>query len=215
MNNNIKELQAQIVAKETEVNTLYKTYIAEAEGREGTMLLGKGPVYKEKREKHDTMLTELQHLKLENKAKIDLAETQIATLKSNYESQVVNSQPIIDSFDGLMARVNALGSLPWIPSFFIFLLFLAIETSPIFAKLLSPKGEYDFKLEDQETAIKTWVEQKVNERKVLLQTDISINNKIYTDIADEEELYNYKRKKARELMQLQADAFFKHQKKAL
>ena len=44
---------------------------------------------------------------------------------------------------------------------------------------------------------------------------MSINNKIYNDIADEEELYNYKRKKARELMQLQADAFFKHQQKAL
>jgi hypothetical protein len=28
-------------------------------------------------------------------------------------------------------------------------------------------------------------------------------------------LYTYKRKKARELMQLQADAFFKHQKNAL
>jgi hypothetical protein len=29
---------------------------------------------------------------------------------------------------------------------FIMLLFLAIETSPIIAKLLSPKGEYDYKL---------------------------------------------------------------------
>ncbi|HMC01147.1 MAG TPA: DUF4407 domain-containing protein [Flavobacteriaceae bacterium] len=215
LNNNIKSLQQQIDTKETEVNTLYDTYIAEAEGREGTMLLGKGPVYKEKREKHDAMLSELQQLKEENKVKIASAETQIASLKNEYESQVVNSQPIIDSFDGLMARVNALGSLPWLPSFFIFLLFLAIETSPIFAKLLSPKGEYDFKLEDQETAIQTWVEQKVNERNILLQTDMSINNKIYNDIAEEEELYNYKRKKARELMQLQADAFFKHQQKAL
>ena len=45
-------------------------------------------------------------------------------------------------------------------------------------------------------------------RKILLQTDMAINNKIYDDIAQEDELYNYKRKKARELMQLQADAFF-------
>jgi len=34
-------------------------------------------------------------------------------------------------------------------------LFLAIEISPIFAKLVAPKGEYDFKLKDQETAVKT------------------------------------------------------------
>lgn len=190
-------------------------YINEAEGTAGTKLLGKGPVYKEKRDKHDAALAELQQLKTDNKAKIEATEAQIAQLKTNYDTQVTSTQPIIDGFDGLMARVNALGKLPWLPSFFIFLLFLAIETSPIFAKLLSPKGEYDYKLEDAETAVKTWVEQKVNERNILLKTDLSINNKVYNDIAQEDELYQYKRKKARELMQLQADAFFKHQKNAL
>ena len=215
LENDIKALQSQISTKETEVNALYDTYISEAEGTAGTQLLGKGPVYKEKREKHDASLAELQQLKTDNKAKITSIENQIAQLKTDYDTQVVTSQPIIDGFDGLMARVNALGELPWLPSLFILLLFLAIETSPIFAKLLSPKGEYDYKLEDAETAVKTWVEQKVNERKILLKTDQELNNRIYNDIAEEDELYAYKRKKARELMQLQADAFFKHQKNAL
>lgn len=213
--NDIKSLQSQIATKETEVNALYAVYINEAEGTAGTKLLGKGPVYTEKREKHDAALAELQQLKLDNKEKIKGIETQIVQLQTDLNTRVQASQPIIDGFDGLMARVNALGELPWLPSFFIFLLFLAIETSPIFAKLLSPKGSYDFKLEDEETAVKTWVEQKVNERNVLLKTDMAINNKIYNDIADEDELYTYKRNKARELMQLQADAFFKHQKNAL
>lgn len=215
LENDITFLQNEISTKETEVNALYDTYISEAEGTAGTKLLGKGPVYKEKREKHDAALTELQQLKVDNKAKIEANEAQIAQLKTDYDSKVATSQPIIDGFDGLMARVNALGELPWLPSFFIFLLFLAIETSPIFAKLLSPKGEYDHKLDDAETAVKTWVEQKVNERNILLKTDMALNNKIYNDIAEEDELYTYKRKKARELMQLQADAFFKHQKNAL
>ncbi|WP_299556830.1 DUF4407 domain-containing protein [Seonamhaeicola sp.] len=215
LNNNITALQQQIDTKEAEVNELYDTYIAEAEGREGTMLLGKGPVYKEKREKHDALLAELQQLKAENKAKIANAESEIAKLKGDYEAQVVNTQPIIANFDGLMARVNALGELPWLPSFFIFLLFLAIETAPIFAKLISPKGAYDFKLEDQETAIKTVVVQNKNQRALQLKTDNAINDRIYTDMEQEEELYTYKRKKARELMQLQADAFFKNQKNAL
>ncbi|MCK7589104.1 DUF4407 domain-containing protein [Subsaxibacter sp. CAU 1640] len=215
LENDIKTLQSQVETKEAEVNALYDIYINEAEGTAGTKLLGKGPVYAEKREKHDAALAELQQLKSENKEKIAAIETQVAQLQNDYSTKVNTSQPIIDGFDGLMARVNALGELPWLPSFFIFLLFLAIETSPIFAKLLSPKGQYDFKLEDEETAVKTWVEQKVNERKILLKTDMDINNKIYNDIADEDELYTYKRKKARELMQLQADAFFKHQKNAL
>ncbi len=214
LNKEITALQQQIVSKETEVNTLYETYIAEAEGTAGTKLLGKGPVYKEKREKHDTLLAELQQLKIENKDKINQLEIQVATLKADYEKEVVNTQPIINNFDGLMARVNALGKLPWLPSFFIFLLFLAIETSPILAKLLSPKGSYDYKLDDQETAIKTNVLQNNYQREVMLKADYAINDKIYTDIENEDELYNYKRKKARELMQLQADAFFKHQKNA-
>ncbi|OUR98378.1 hypothetical protein A9Q86_15130 [Flavobacteriales bacterium 33_180_T64] len=211
----ISTLQSQITTKETEVNALYSVYISEAEGTAGTQLLGKGPVYKEKREKHDAALAELQQLKTDNKAKIKATEAQIAQLKTDYDTQVTSTQPIIDGFDGLMARVNALGELPWLPSLFILLLFLAVETSPIFAKLLSPKGEYDYKLEDAESAVKTWVEQKVNERKILFQTDQALNNRIYNDIAEEDELYAYKRKKARELMQLQADAFFKHQKNAL
>lgn len=214
-NNEIAALNKQIETKEAEVNTLYDVYISEAEGTAGTKLLGKGPVYKEKREKHDALLAELEALKQENKAKILAAETEIANLKGNYETQVVNTQPIINSFDGLMARVNALGELPWLPSFFIFLLFLAIETSPIFAKLLSPKGAYDFKLEDQETAVKTHVMQNKNQREALLETDYAINDRVYGDIKNEEDLYNYKRKKAREIMQLQADAFFKKQKNAL
>ena len=95
------------------------------------------------------------------------------------------------------------------------MLFLAIETSPIFAKLLSPKGAYDFKLEDQEEAVKSHLLQNKNQREALLRTDYALNDHIYNDIENEEELYAYKRKKAIEIMQLQTDAFYKRQKNAL
>jgi len=215
LTNEIKDLQSQIDTKETEVNSYYSTYIAEAEGREGTLLVGKGPVYKEKREKHDSELAALQELKTTNKAKIEAAEAQIAQLNTDYETQVTTSQPIIDNFDGLMARVNALSELPWLPSFFIFLLFLAIETSPIFAKLLSPKGEYDIKFNESEAEINTWAEQNVNQRKAVLSTDHIINDRVYSDISEEEELYAYKKKVARELMKKQQDAFYNKQTKIL
>ena len=211
----IVTLENEIITKETEVNALYNVFINEAEGTAGTKRLGKGPVYKEKRDKHDAALADLKLLKETNAEKIATIETAITTLKTDYDTQVSTTQPIIDGFDGLMARVTALNTLPWLPSFFIFLLFLAIETSPIFAKLMSPKGEYDFKLEDQETAIKSLVDQKVQERKLALKTDFIINDRVYKDIAEEDELYEYKRKKARELMQLQADAFYNGQKKLL
>lgn len=215
LNNNIKAFQSQIDTKEAKVNELYSTYIAEAEGREGTMLLGKGPVYKEKRDKHDTILAELQQLKIDNKEKIAAAEVQIAQLQNDYETQVKTSQPIIDNFDGLMARVNALSELTWLPSFFIFLLFLAIETSPIFAKLISPKGEYDIKLANSESELNTWAEQNAYQRNVLLNADNIINDRVYGDISTEEELYTYKKKIAHELMKKQQDAFYKKQARIL
>jgi hypothetical protein len=211
----IAGLKKEITDKEMEVNALYETYIAEAEGRKGTELIGKGPVYKEKREKHDAELAALTELRKTNAEKIAADEAQIATLSAEYKTKVASTQPVIDGFDGLMARVNALDKLPWLPSFFIFLLFLAIETSPIFAKLLSPKGAYDLKLEEQESALKSWVTQQKAQRNVLVTTDRDINNRVYADIADEQELYDYKRKKARELMQMQADAFYKKQKSIL
>ena len=211
----IVTLKKEVTDKETSVNELYETYISEAEGRKGTELIGKGPVYEEKREKHDAELIALQELRNTNIEKIKAAEAKIETISMAYQAKVSETQPVIDGFDGLMARVNALNKLPWLPSLFIFLLFLAIETSPILAKLLSPKGTYDIKLEELENSIITWSAQQAQQRKMILQTDISINNRVYGDIAEEDELYEYKRKKARELMQLQADAFYKKQQRII
>lgn len=208
-------LQDAVVSKENEVNDLYDTYIAEAEGREGTLKLGKGPVYKEKREKHDSSLAELQALRTENKTQIEAIDQKIADLKATYDDQVATSQPIIDGFDGLMARVTALGKLPWLPSFFIFLLFLAIETAPIFAKLITSKSEYDFKFEDAEHASAIWAKQKIDQRAAMLKTDVTLNKGVYDDLAKEEALYKYKKKIAEQLMKEQADAFYKRQQKGL
>ena len=215
LNSEIAALKSEIDEAEAATNELYETYIAEAEGRKGTLLIGKGPVYKEKREKHDAALAELQELKTVNKEKITAKEAQIASLNQAYTADVANSQPIIDGFDGLMARINALGELPWFPSFFIFLLFLAIETSPIIVKLLAPKGPYDLKLEDQENTVEAWVVQKVRQRDQITLTDTVLNEKVYGEIAEEDAVYAYKKAKAEELMRLQADRFQELQIKSL
>ncbi|PQJ31117.1 hypothetical protein BST92_03885 [Nonlabens arenilitoris] len=208
----IQDLKTEITTKEVEVNALYNNYITEAEGTSGTNKLGKGPVYKEKREKHDAALSELTALKEKNTEKIASIESQIAALQQNEATQLAESQPIIDNFDGLMARIEALNKLPFLTSFFIFLLFLAVETSPIIAKVLAPRGEYDLKLAEREELVKSWVTQQKQQQDVLVQTDKELNNRVYADIAEEDALYAYKKKMARELMQQQADAFYKKQK---
>lgn len=211
----IDSLKSEITKKETEVNSLYQTYIAEAEGTKGTMKMGKGPVFKEKIAKHDLAKSELDTLRKNNLGKIAEREKKIKTLQADQDKKVTQTQPVIDGFDGLMARINALGKLPLVPSLFIMLLFFAIETSPIIAKLLSPKGEYDFKLEDIETALKATLSQDRYQRELLVKTSASMHDKVYADIAEDKKLYDLQRKKATELLELQANGFLEKQKRTL
>ena len=208
-------LKSDILKKEKDVNDLYAVFITEAEGTAGTKKLGKGPVYKEKREKHDAALQELATLKTTNQAKIAELEEKAKLLQTDLDKKLAETQPIIDGFDGLMARINALQKLPWLPSFFIMLLFLAIETSPIIAKLLSPRGEYDFKQEDGELAVKNVLSQNKYQSELQRKTDSEIYDQVYADIREDKGLYDYKKKRAIELLELQADGFVEKQKKAL
>ncbi len=211
----IDSLKSSIVQKEKEVAALYDAYITEAEGSAGTKKMGKGPIYKEKRAAHDLATKQLDSLKNNSATIIADKENRAKTLQADLDKKVSETQPIIDSFDGLMARINALGKLPWLPSFFIMLLFLAIETSPIIAKLLSPKGEYDLKLEDIEMGFKNIVAQNRHQSELQKKTDAEIYDTVYADIRDDKELYNYKKKGAIELLKLQADGFVDKQKKSM
>ncbi len=211
----VDSLKSEIAKKEKEVNTLYETYITEAEGTAGTKKLGKGPVFKEKIAKHDLAKAELDTLRKNNIAKIAEAEKSSKILQTDLKKKVSQTQPIIDGFDGLMARINALDKLPWLPSFFIMLLFLAIETSPIIAKLLSPKGEYDFKLESTEMALTNTLAQNKHQSNLQTGTDAEIYDKVYAEIRDDKELFEYKKKRAIELLKLQADGFVEKQKKSM
>ncbi|WP_281322840.1 DUF4407 domain-containing protein [Flavobacterium aestivum] len=211
----ITSLKAEIANKEKEVNTLYETYIKEAEGTAGTKKMGKGPVFKEKIAKHNLASKELDTIRKNNLAKIAALEKASKTLQTDLDKKVVATQPVIDGFDGLMARINALNKLPWLPSFFIMLLFLAIETSPIIAKLLSPKGEYDFKLEDIETALKATIEQDKYQRTLLIKASAMMHDKIYADIVEDKNLYNLQRKNTIELLEQQSHNFVKKQMRTL
>lgn len=208
-------LKGSITAKEKEVASLYQSYITEAEGTAGTKKMGKGPIYKEKRAAYDRAALQLDSLKKATATTLAEKESRAKTLQADVDKKVSETQPVIDGFDGLMARINALGKLPFLPSFFIMLLFLAIETAPVIAKLLSPKGEYDFKIEDQEMALKTILEQNRYQSNLQKQTDAAINDKIYADIREDKEIYQFKRKGAIELLKLQAEGFVSKQKKAL
>jgi hypothetical protein len=211
----IDSLKSTIKTKEKEVADLYNSYITEAEGTAGTKKMGKGPIYKEKRAAYDLAAKQLDSVKIANAKIIAEKEDRAKQLQADTDKKVAETQPIIDGFDGLMARINALNKLPFIPSFFIMLLFLAIETAPVIAKLLSPKGEYDFKLEDKEMGIVNMLAQNRYQSELQRKTDAEIYDKVYAEIKDDKELFNYKKQGALELLKLQADGFVAKQKKSM
>ncbi len=211
----IDSLKSDVAQKERHVHSLYQSYITEAEGTSGTMKMGKGPVFKEKFDQYQIARTELDSMRATAGNKISALEKDLAGIRENLAGKVKSTQPVIDNFDGLMARIDALAKLPLLPSLFIMLLFFAVETSPIFAKLLSPKGEYDIKLEDLETALQTAISQDRYQRGLLVKTSAQMHDRVYADIAQDSALFDLQRNKARELLELQAHSFVEKQKRAL
>ncbi len=211
----IDSLKSEISKKEKEVNDLYAVYITEAEGTAGTKKIGKGPVYKEKREKHDLALRELDTLKAVNSAKIKHLEEQSKQLQSELQTKVVKSQPVIEHYDGLMARINALEKLPFWPSFFIMLLFLAVETAPVLVKLIASKSEYDFKLEDFETRMLHILEFNRMQEITQSQVEKELQEKLQKDVISDEGLYGEKRKGLINILKEQSNTFNENQQKML
>lgn len=211
----IDSINSNLAKKEAEVNALYENYITEAEGTKGTLKMGKGPVFKEKIEKHNMAKAELDSLRALSAIALKEKHKQAETIQTNTEKKIAETEPILSAFDGLMARVNALDKLPWLPSFFIMLLFIAIETTPILAKLLSPRGEYDFKLEDNETALLATLQQDTYQRKLLVKTSAEMHDRVYADIAEDSSLFDLQKRKAKELLELQAQKFVDKQKSTL
>ena len=71
---------------------------------------------------------------------------------------------------------------------------------------------FDWKLEDAEMALKTNLAQNNYQRELLRTTDAGIYDDVYAEIREDRGLYTYKKKKAIELLELQADSFSNKQK---
>jgi hypothetical protein len=149
-------LNAEIIKKEEHRNQLFNLMIEEAEGRSATLKIGKGSVYKEKKAEYDKIDQELTELKQRNNQQIERNLQTIAQLDQNKQNQVSKSKAEIKKADGLLARFEAMAELSKnnttvkYASWFIFILFILIEASPILVKLLSRRGPYDELLEKEE-----------------------------------------------------------------
>jgi len=144
---NIHQLKREIQQKEQQRDKLQQIARQEADGTGGTGLKNAGPIYKIKKADADQTNKELQLLKQKNNELIDLRLAAIDSLQ-NLKAQSINALEKA-SLTGMASRLEALAriekkseSIYW-ASWFIMLLFIAVEIAPVLVKLMSPEGPYD------------------------------------------------------------------------
>jgi len=138
-----------------EINAQRRELELEAEGKTGSGIAGRGPAWRDKKETLDKLEEELQrdrdtHGKKETQVTGDINDWKskmdalAAELQATKESNVRQSRHL----DGLMKRIHishAIGGMvPWA----IMLLLLAVETGPIFFKMMLIRGTYDYEVEN-------------------------------------------------------------------
>jgi hypothetical protein len=152
--NQITQLKAEIQAQTVKRNELVRIAQEEADGTGGSRKKNLGPIYKvkkadaDKAEKELTELTALHYRRIATlEAEFDKMNQTVTTEINSLERSRMNGPAArIEALDRITKESSAIFWAHW----FIVLLFIAIETSPVFVKLISGKGPYDNLLRVQE-----------------------------------------------------------------
>ncbi len=147
-------LQSELDALAAKRDTLNLMAIQEADGTGGSGKKNLGPIYRIKKAKAD-----------EAQAELDAGKERILPLIAEKQASIRQTDSLMlaeiaslerSAFGGMAARMEALHRLGedskaiFFANIFIILLFIAIETAPIFVKLISPRSPYDFLLHQHE-----------------------------------------------------------------
>jgi hypothetical protein len=176
----IQVLKAEIVSKTIKRDELLRIAQEEADGTGGSKRKNLGPIYKIKKADADKADAELKTLTQENQNRINEIEAALTRSESTMATELGTLEKTklsgpaarIEALDRLTERSSAIAWAHW----FILLLFIAIETAPVFVKLISSKGPYDnlVKIEEhgfrtQEIEMLAKTNAQVKERNTVLQ----------------------------------------------
>lgn len=148
------KLRHEILVKSKTRDELVKIAQEEADGTGGSRRRNLGPIYKAKKADADKAELELRELSARNQARLGELDAATKTLEATVNTEIAAMEK--SKMNGPAARMEALDRLTessaaiWWANVFITLLFIAIETSPIFVKLISSKGPYDNLLKIEE-----------------------------------------------------------------
>lgn len=143
----ISGLKQEINEKAAKRDELLRVAQEEADGTGGSRRRNLGPIYKVKKADADKAERELAELSAENGQRISSLETLLSGNIGLMNKEMTSLER--SRLNGPAARMEALDRITrnseaiFLAHWFILLLFIAIETAPVFVKLISPKGPYD------------------------------------------------------------------------
>ncbi len=151
-----EQYRLEIENKTEQRNRLFEMIVAEAEGRSPTQQVGKGPVYREKKEEYNRVHKELEELRDINLTRIERNNDRIITLQQAKDELLSEGDEIHSAAGGFLGRLNAISRLSKrdksvkAANIFIILLFVFVESAPMIVKLMSRRGAYDALLDAEE-----------------------------------------------------------------
>lgn len=159
LNQEIDALKAEIDNKSAKRDALRNLAQQEADGTGGSMQRNAGPIYKIKKADADRVENELRELEAKNQTIITSNYDKLKEIDLLIGQEVQNLER--GNLSGPAARMDAISNITakseaiWLANWFIILLFIAVESAPVFVKLISPRGPYDHLLLIEERGVQS------------------------------------------------------------
>lgn len=185
----IADYEAEIMGLQSSIDTATAARdekvaiaLAEADGSGGSGIRNMGPIYRAKKAEADLAQAELDAIVAANVPAIRTKEANVTELKTKIEQEI--SQLERGAFGGMAARIDALDRLGqrsdaiYYAAIFITLLFIAIETAPIFTKLISPRSPYDYLLAEKEHVYEMEAKESTTRRASNVKHQLMIHTEV-------------------------------------
>ncbi len=180
--NNINQLKTEIAQKTATRDSLSLMAIQEADGTGGSGMRSLGPIYKAKKLAAENAQREIDQLVAAYLPIIQKQEAGIQNVNTSITQEIASLDRA--SYGGLAARMDVLDRLSkeseaiHLANIFVMLLFVTIETAPIFAKLITSRSPYDYLLDELEHEYK----MRNLERNTLLTNAVKSKIKLDTEV---------------------------------
>ncbi len=151
----IAECKQEIADVKEEHRIAELAFQKEMDGEGGTGSRGIGPISAQKKILADRKLLELKDIQSIKGEEIDKLKIELLAADKKLKGAKSKSEQTANSLNGLLERIKIAHELAgWAITLFITLLFMAIELTPIFFKMMLIKSPYDFMSDNIKSLLK-------------------------------------------------------------